>query len=52
MAEIEVNSGIVVYQFIGPEDAWEVAMEGMARGGSLFDFWPLGAPAFLQFINA
>jgi pimeloyl-ACP methyl ester carboxylesterase len=36
-----------------PEDAWEVAMEAMVAGkGSLFDFWQLGAPAFLAFIDA
>ena len=35
-----------------PEDAWEAASAAMASGGSLFDFWQLGAPAFLQFIDA
>jgi 2-hydroxy-6-oxonona-2,4-dienedioate hydrolase len=35
-----------------PEDAWEVASVEMSAGrGSLFDFWQLGAPAFLKFID-
>ncbi len=35
-----------------PEDAWERAGEATAKGeGSLFDFWQLGAPAFLEFID-
>ena len=35
-----------------PEDAWERASEARAAGtGDLFGFWPLGAPALLDFIN-
>ncbi len=34
-----------------PEDAWEVASAGAQAGkGSVFDFWHLGAPTFLDFI--
>jgi pimeloyl-ACP methyl ester carboxylesterase len=36
-----------------PEDAWEVAGAATRAGkGSLFDFWQLGAPEFLKFIDA
>jgi pimeloyl-ACP methyl ester carboxylesterase len=36
-----------------PEDAWEAASAARNAGrGSLFDFWQLGAPAFLKFIDA
>jgi pimeloyl-ACP methyl ester carboxylesterase len=36
-----------------PEDAWEVAAEATVAGrGALFDFWQLGAPKFLEFIDA
>lgn len=52
----EINALIQGSQLIEPpwpEDAWEVAMEDMVAGrGSLFDFWQLGAPAFLKFIDA
>ena len=35
-----------------PEDAWERASEARAAGtGNLFDFWVLGAPVLLDFIN-
>jgi 2-hydroxy-6-oxonona-2,4-dienedioate hydrolase len=35
-----------------PEDAWERAGEATAAGaGALFDYWQLGAPAFLDFMN-
>jgi pimeloyl-ACP methyl ester carboxylesterase len=36
-----------------PENAWEAASAARNAGqGSLFDFWQLGAPAFLKFIDA
>jgi 2-hydroxy-6-oxonona-2,4-dienedioate hydrolase len=35
-----------------PEDAWEAAGVASAAGkGSIFDFWQLGAPEFLKFID-
>ena len=35
-----------------PEDAWEkAALATQAGTGGLFDFWQLGAPAFLDFID-
>ena len=35
-----------------PEDAWEQAAAATAQGrGALFDFWQLGAPEFLKFID-
>jgi len=35
-----------------PEDAWEVASAASQEGkGSAFDFWQLGAPDFLKFID-
>ena len=35
-----------------PEDAWERAADKTAAGeGALFDFWQLGAPALLEFID-
>jgi 2-hydroxy-6-oxonona-2,4-dienedioate hydrolase len=35
-----------------PEDAWEQAGRSMMEGrGTLFGFWQLGAPAFLDFID-
>lgn len=35
-----------------PEDAWEVAGAKTRAGkGALFDFWQLGAPEFLKFID-
>jgi 2-hydroxy-6-oxonona-2,4-dienedioate hydrolase len=35
-----------------PEDAWEQASLATVAGkGALFDFWQLGAPQFLDFIN-
>jgi 2-hydroxy-6-oxonona-2,4-dienedioate hydrolase len=35
-----------------PEDAWEVASAASQEGkGSAFDFWHLGAPDFLKFID-
>jgi 2-hydroxy-6-oxonona-2,4-dienedioate hydrolase len=35
-----------------PEDAWERASQASAAGkGSVFDFWPQGAPALLEFID-
>jgi pimeloyl-ACP methyl ester carboxylesterase len=36
-----------------PEDSWERASEATAAGrGALFDYWQLGAPTFLEFIDA
>jgi pimeloyl-ACP methyl ester carboxylesterase len=35
-----------------PEDAWEQAVAARNAGrGSIFDFWQLGAPEFLKFID-
>ena len=35
-----------------PEDAWEAAGAASQAGkGSIFDFWQLGAPEFLKFID-
>ena len=52
---MEVNALIKGSRLIEPpwpEDAWEAAGRAtMAGTGSLFDFWQLGAPAFLDFIN-
>jgi 2-hydroxy-6-oxonona-2,4-dienedioate hydrolase len=52
---MEVNALIKGSRLIEPpwpEDAWEAAGRAtMAGTGTLFDFWQLGAPAFLDFIN-
>jgi 2-hydroxy-6-oxonona-2,4-dienedioate hydrolase len=52
---MEVNALIKGSRLIEPpwpEDAWEAAGSARNAGtGALFDFWQLGAPAFLDFIN-
>jgi hypothetical protein len=60
-AEIEVNGGIVVYEFVGPDDGEVVVLTPGGRfskdhggahagQGSLFDPWVDAAPVLLDFM--